>query len=196
MNLQTLILQTLITDYDLINKYGLTLDSIERCFESINQHKNYIINFGSEFKIDNNILLSHDNSKFSEIEFPYRIDWYYGNKKYPNEMEKAWLHHLHNNPHHWQHWVFPDEYFLKESNSVNGVTEMPTVYILEMVADWMAASKVYGNSDNMNDWLEDNLYKVRVHPNSRIILKDTLINLGYKVKKENSRLKLVERKNY
>lgn len=42
----------------------------------------------------------------------------------------AWLHHIHNNPHHWNHWII--------QNDTDGVEviRMPEKYAKEMVADW------------------------------------------------------------
>lgn len=49
------------------------------------------------------------------------------------EFDRAWLHHQHANPHHWQHWM------LREDSGATKVLVMPAVYVREMVADWIGA---------------------------------------------------------
>ncbi len=57
-------------------------------------------------------------------------------KSDPEAYDRAWLHHLHNNPHHWQYWVMPPE-FNPDGDHDNGCLKMPEEYVLEMIADWM-----------------------------------------------------------
>lgn len=45
----------------------------------------------------------------------------------------AWLHHIHANPHHWQHHI------LHEDSGKTIVLVPPAVLVWEMVADWLAA---------------------------------------------------------
>ena len=89
--------------------------------------------------------VKHDLSKFSPVEFFESVRYYQGGKKSPipvvkaaNGYSKAWQHHKGRNPHHYEYWT--DNYDL-------GTTciEMPKKFVLEMVADWMAAGKTYGN---------------------------------------------------
>ena len=58
---------------------------------------------------------SHDKYKRMKEEFDaYLIHWYGDEEDKTEETEKQYkyaiLHHLHNNPHHWQYWVYPDDY--------------------------------------------------------------------------------------
>ena len=51
------------------------------------------------------------------------------------DFDRAWLHHLHYGPHHWQYWELRGD-----------ALEMPDRYRREMLADWRAmgdASKWY-----------------------------------------------------
>ena len=83
-----------------------------------------------------NQINEHDESEWSTEEFElYRM------KFFPNPGEEisdfnfnvAWLHHIHYNPHHPQHWI----YYNEDNNSVS-VYPMPNNYILEMICDWIA----------------------------------------------------------
>jgi hypothetical protein len=69
--------------------------------------------------------------------------------------DEAWRHHVCHNDHHWEHWVTP-----------NGPLPMPANAILEMVADWLSASKVYDglwpDMDNYK-WLAEHRHKMIMH---------------------------------
>ena len=50
----------------------------------------------------------HDMSKNTPDEYKPYDDYFYGEQT-PAVIEafnRAWLMHIHRNPHHWQHWVF------------------------------------------------------------------------------------------
>lgn len=53
--------------------------------------------------------------------------------KRKHEYNAAWLHHLHANPHHWQHWM------LHLDNGRTLVLNPPNAVANEMIADWLAA---------------------------------------------------------
>lgn len=59
----------------------------------------------------------------------------------------------------------------------NGVMEMPQHYALEMIADWMGASKTYTGSWDMSDWLAENMNKIRVHSKTAKYLREVLSGL-------------------
>ena len=90
----------------------------------------------------------HDLSKYSPSEFIPGMLYYQGTRS-PNEEErerqgysKAWMHHKGRNKHHYEYW-----------NDVNPETkqyepvEMPNRYLIEMVCDRIAASKVYRGAE-------------------------------------------------
>ncbi len=57
-------------------------------------------------------ILNHDASKDSPEEYvAYDRYFYGGNKSFRvvQDFRKAWLHHIHENPHHWQHWVLNND---------------------------------------------------------------------------------------
>jgi hypothetical protein len=97
-------------------------------------------------------LRDHDKSKFGFDEY-----WCYLSKFFPYEdmkiitedkinknFELGWLHHIHHNAHHPAHWVLPDNREFK-------ILDMPDIYIIEMLCDWMAMSK-YFKSTTLEYW--------------------------------------------
>lgn len=88
--------------------------------------------------------LRHDLSKYSPTEFIPGVRYYVGTRS-PNELERmdkgysaAWLHHKGRNRHHFEYW--------SDYNPVErrvGPVKMPLRYVIEMVCDRMAASKIY-----------------------------------------------------
>lgn len=84
-----------------------------------------------------NQIAQHDESKWNTEEFDlYRAKFHpYKNEKPISDYEfnKAWLHHIHNNPHHPQYWIYYDD----ETNKVS-VYDIPDIYIAEMLCDWIA----------------------------------------------------------
>ena len=88
--------------------------------------------------------LRHDLSKYSPTEFIPGVKYYVGTRS-PNELERmdkgysaAWLHHKGRNRHHFEYW--------SDYNPVErrvGPVKMPLRYVIEMVCDRMAASKIY-----------------------------------------------------
>lgn len=104
-------------------------------------------------------LIIHDWSKFTPSEFfPYRKRYTLDNCL-GDEWDQAWLHHIHHNPHHWQHWILNDR-----------VLYMPEVYVREMVADFLAASRSYNGSWDIQPWINTELHRIRLHPTSFVCM--------------------------
>lgn len=88
----------------------------------------------------------HDLSKYAWEEFRTGVYYYQGTRS-PNAAEKeekgyssAWLHHKGRNKHHFEYWT---DVSTKEENwKIVGV-KMPLNYLIEMVMDRIAASKIY-----------------------------------------------------
>lgn len=89
----------------------------------------------------------HDMSKFSPSEFIPSVKYWSGTKS-PIDTEKevtgksmAWLHHKGMNKTHFEYWID----FVKGESIPR---EMPVEYVIEMVADWIGASKAYGKNSH------------------------------------------------
>ena len=119
--------------------------------------------------------ITHDISKFFPDEWgPYREFFYGGLEKTPTteqNFNKAWIKHIHRNPHHWQYWQLR-----KDDGGVKAL-EMPYVYMLEMVADWRGAGKAQG-FDSVRDWYAKNKNKMHLHPDTRIHVESLLRQAG------------------
>ena len=126
-------------------------------------------------------IAAHDVSKLSEEEFDHYARQYCGDRGNPSGYARAWLHHIHNNPHHWQYWMFSDGYMPKGSDVVDGMVPMPEKYLREMVADWLGASLTYTKSADMTKWLTENLPKIKLHPDTLSRLLVVLGEIGYAV---------------
>lgn len=132
--------------------------------------------------------LTHDLSKLHPTEWFAYAEMFFGIGKLDNGFDKAWnrqylketgkllphhltkqgvkdsfdrafLHHVHNNSHHWQHWV------LLNNDGTISVLEMPIKDAQEMVCDWIGAGITKGN--DVEKWYEDHRDKMLLHPNTR-----------------------------
>ena len=101
----------------------------------------------------------HDSSKTSYNEFwPYAMKFFpfaeeeKALEKFKDGFKLAWLHHAHHNPHHPAYWALADDDKLI-------IYDMPDIYIIEMLCDWMAMSKYY-NSTTLSYWESDSAKKL------------------------------------
>lgn len=79
----------------------------------------------------------HDESKESTEEYQPYVDRFYpdGTKSEDvihNSFAYAWLHHLHNNPHHPQYWYLRND----TDHDEDRMLDIPFNYIVEMLCDW------------------------------------------------------------
>lgn len=161
-------------------KYEIRLDDkVRREYtHRLEAHIEAVQEAGRMLGVNETQLQEHDRSKWSPEEFgPYALHFCGGGA--PDLFYLAWLHHIHHNPHHWQYWIFPDGFTPKGTNVEDGVVPMPGSYALEMVADWMGASKVYTSSWDMADWLTKNKPRIIVHSQTGMFLDEILDMQGY-----------------
>lgn len=156
--------------------YGITPAIAQAYHESLCAHVAYVREAGQRLGLD---LATHDASKMSVAEFPYYARQFHGDKGDPDGFAAAFLHHVHSNDHHWQHFVMPDGFTPRGSAVEAGCLRMPKPALREMVADWQGASRAYTGSWDMEGWLLDNLGKIRLHTASWTALAATLCELGY-----------------
>lgn len=154
-------------------EWHVPLEALRKYEESLEAHILYVKQAGRRLGVDAHQLEIHDQSKYSMEEFPFYAMHFHGPGD-PNGFARAWLHHMNHNPHHWQHWIFPDGFTPKGSNVENGVVEMPQCYALEMIADWYGASMAYTGSWDMSEWLKKNMPRIRVHSATAAYLRSIL----------------------
>jgi hypothetical protein len=164
-----------------LTRYGIDLKVAQAYTESLEKHLFYLREAGGKLGVSPAQLRAHDSSKWSLHEFPAYAEWFYGSKSDPVGFERAVLHHYHCNPHHWQHWSFTDGFRGWSGQLDNGLMEMPENYVLEMVADWQGSSMAYTGSYDISGWLATNLPTIKLHSKTRVVLLETLAELGYKV---------------
>lgn len=110
----------------------------------------------------------HDWQKFTPTEWgPYVRTFYApdGSGHYAPSpaFDRAWLHHQHYGPHHWQYWI------LRHDDGNVDALEMPERFAREMVADWIGAGKALGKPD-MEAWYLANKHKIVLHDSTRFFV--------------------------
>ncbi len=157
-------------------------------FKTITHHRHLVIYHALKCGIFFQGLM-HDMSKYSPTEFKAGAKFYKGFKS-PNEGEReeygysnAWMHHKGRNKHHFEYWT---DYNFKTKEMMP--VEMPVKYVVEMLCDRIAASKVYqGENYTTSHPIE---YFLRgkptrkIHPNTSDLLEKLLIMLKEKGEKE------------
>ena len=135
--------------------------------------------------------LLHDLSKFSPTEFFESVKYYNGKRsplhvaREQNGYSSAWLHHKGRNKHHFEYWI--DYSMGGEASGLCGM-KMPDKYIVEMVMDRIAASKVYKKEAYTDrsplEYYERSKSKVILHPHTREMLELLLTMLAEKGERE------------
>lgn len=93
-------------------------------------------------------ILHHDDSKTSVDEYDaYDAYFYGGNRSFEvvENFNRAWLLHIHRNPHHWQYWILRND----DPDQGEILIDIPDCYIIEMICDWWSFS-----------WKQENLYEI------------------------------------
>jgi hypothetical protein len=115
--------------------------------------------------------ITHDLSKFRPSEFIPYARYFYGDypeyksgvtTKYPHlfkedigrHFDKAWLKHIHRNPHHWQHWL------LQEDDGDLKNIPIPPKVLKEMVCDWRGAGRAIAGTDETPAWYLENMTNI------------------------------------
>ena len=114
-------------------------------FKTITEHKKLVMEHCFKLGLYRQGLM-HDMSKYMPSEFLVGARYYQGDRS-PNNAERedkgysaAWLHHKGRNKHHFEYWI---DYQIDDKDHAMGGMRMPRKYVAEMLADRIAASKVY-----------------------------------------------------
>lgn len=134
------------------NVYYMAEDAFKVVFPEVYQKKSEVIKLLQNLNI-------HDRSKFDPLEFYYYAARFFPvegtdpkSKKVKDNFNIAWLHHVHYNPHHPAYWTLVENGKIEYFN-------MPDIYIIEMLCDWMAMSKYY-NSTTLEYWKSESAQKL------------------------------------
>ena len=119
------------------------------------------------------IIEKHDESKYSDIEYHGYCNYFYpspGFEKSEEDMNAAWLHHQHQNPHHPQHWV------LHQDDGDTVVLDMPFEYICEMLCDWHSFS-LKNPESTAYSWWTTNRDKILVSDATAELIDELVVYL-------------------
>lgn len=119
-------------------------------------------------------FINHDKSKYDEEEYAAYDAYFYGGNKTQEVLDnfnRAWLHHIHHNPHHWQYYI------LIQDDDETICVEMPYCYVLEMICDWWAFSWKKSDLFEIFKWYDDHKKHIQLNPQTRKIVEDILNKL-------------------
>jgi hypothetical protein len=112
--------------------------------------------------------VTHDLSKFMPSEFfPYAEKFFSGDYAYKyfqveSRFAMAWLMHQRRNRHHWDYWV----------NSEGKPLPMPKKYVRQMIADWKAMGRNFG--DTADGFYRRKGIDMILHPDTKKIIWNLL----------------------
>lgn len=116
---------------------------------------------------------AHDKSKNEPDEYDAYDAYFYGNNRSYEVVQnynRAWLLHIHRNPHHWQHWILIND----DPKEGEIILEMPYDDIVEMICDWWAFSWSKGKLDEIFKWYEEHSKYMKLAPKTRETVEDIL----------------------
>lgn len=131
---------------------------------------------GGDVDIEQQVVFAHDASKDGQDEYDaYDAYWYGKNRSFKvvEEYNYAWLHHKHNNPHHWQYWVL----FNDESEEGLTILEMPMNYIIELLCDWWSFGWKEEDLYSTHKWYAERKDYIKFHPKTRKIVEGILAKM-------------------
>lgn len=138
------------------------------------------------------IIAQHDASKYKNIpdsEHYYELScefdpyaYYHCGEPYQEVSEeleytynRAWLAHVHANPHHWQHWKIAGKAPL----------QMPYVFVIEMILDWWSFSWSKNNLYEIFDWYLEHRDTMELHPTTKQTVENILTAMRAKLNELN-----------
>lgn len=119
------------------------------------------------------LIKHHDESKCDMEEYnPYDCYFYGGTRtqRVVDDFQYAWLHHIHNNPHHWQHYVLIND----EPGEGIVALDMPKQHIIEMICDWWSFSWSKGHLGEIFAWYHTHRKHMRLSDKTRKTVEDIL----------------------
>jgi hypothetical protein len=122
-----------------------------------------------------NNIINHDKSKFNKDEFDAYANYFYAEERkdeYRTEFYDANRLHKTRNPHHYEYW-----------QNDNGIVEnMPNIYILEMVCDWLSFAYMEERVEEIFEWYD--LHKPNLNFSDNLFNKvEAILDI---IKKENN----------
>lgn len=137
-------------------------ENVAKGFRWLQENIPEVIEDGFEWQI----CFNHDASKTDPEEYDAYDAYFYGNNRsysVVQNFKKAWLRHIHNNPHHWQHWILIND----DPKEGMVVIDMPYIYVVEMICDWWSFSWTKGDLNEIFGWYEDRKDYMKLSANTR-----------------------------
>lgn len=125
---------------------------------------------------------AHDKSKNETDEYEAYDAYFYGNNRsyeVVQRYQRAWLLHIHRNPHHWQYWILIHGDM--EHGELETILEMPYDYIIEMICDWWSFSWQSGNLYEIFNWYEEHSKYMKLAPGTKNTVEYILDNMKNKL---------------
>lgn len=140
------------------------------------------------------IIAKHDQSKYRKVpdadnyyeltpEYDAYANYFYGKQTQDvkDAFDRAWLAHIHANPHHWQHWV------LHNDTDGTKILDMPYVFIIEMIADHWSFSWKSNNLYEIFKWYDKNKSMIMMSDKTRKTYEHILEKIKEELDKENEK---------
>lgn len=137
------------------------LRSHARYASYVARHKWFVFRAGLKTSAPLWRLIIHDWSKLTPAEWTPYVRTFYTENGDQGAFDRAWLHHQHRNPHHWQHWL------LREDDGPLKALAIPDDLVREMVADWMGAGRAITGRWDVASWYAANSDKIVLEPTTR-----------------------------
>lgn len=135
---------------------------------------------------------NHDESKFDREEYIAYDDYFYGTKtkEVKEKFNFAWLHHIHNNPHHWQYWVLVND----DPEEGTIALDIPYRYVIEMICDWWSFSWSNGDLYEIFDWYDKHKEHMILSKNTRELVEEILNSIKEKIDTYEDPLEILDTK--
>ena len=145
------------------------VENVKKAFDFLKKNKVITSEDCNLTKVEKQIK-QHDMSKWCDAEYTAYDKYFYGEKtaKVKEDFDLARLHHQHENPHHWQHWV------LVNNDDGNRALEMPKETAIEMICDWMSFSIKVNKLNEVLEWYDNHKKTMILHKETKKFVENIL----------------------
>lgn len=127
-------------------------------------------------------LIIHDWTKLLLWNLAAYDRQFFGKADDPRGFIEAWLRHQNAHDHHWEWWIARTGHNRCTPPYPDGEpVEMSRGAALEMLADWMGASRAYEGKWPVTDnwpWFDSNFEKIKIHESTRAYLVAKVFAVG------------------
>ena len=160
--------------------------NVEKAYRWLQENLPDLIPTSNLCDIEHQMCFDHDASKNKPDEYRAYDAYFYGNNRsyqVVQDFNYAWLLHIHRNPHHWQYWVL----ICDDPDKGESILDMPYVYILEMICDWLSFSLSKGDLTEIFKWYDDHKDYMKLSEKTRKTVEDILDRIREKLESKESK---------